>query len=224
MRIECPKCNAAFIVADENVGRQGRCKRCNATFIIDPPSTRVELEPGPAGRLPATARQRDFARELGIPIDGPIDRRSLSKLISVAVDRRDKEELKRLASISSCEGEAYEQVRKQILEDLDPTDIRLSLASPEQMMQSLSGRGLGAILLHWTPDEEAESATAFKRLEIAWTDDLFDEVQMRAVLQMIGLKVGGLSVERLAAISDTVDEASGLIDELRSKKTRRKSQ
>jgi len=141
--IACPKCNATLHVDEEHVGKQGKCRACGTSFVIpracDPPPNDVRVPK--RAQLPATDRQKAFARDLGIQFDESIDRNSISKLIAAAQERENTERFEQLELLADRESDAYRQIREEILLEVDKDDPRLSKATSVEIMKTLGKQG-----------------------------------------------------------------------------------
>jgi predicted nucleic acid-binding Zn-ribbon protein len=121
--VVCPSCSSQFNAPDEAAGKTGHCPKCGSPILIPVPS-----------RPPATQRQKDYARELGIDFAPDIDRRAISRLIDDAIAKRDCERIDRLNEIESREAIVAE-------------GLRLRDATTDEMMNELCERGLAAVLI-----------------------------------------------------------------------------
>ena len=214
--IACPKCNAALHVDDEHVGKQGRCRACGTSFVIpqpcDPSPNDVRV-PKPR-RLPATERQKAFARDLGIQFDESIDRNSLSKLIAAAQERENTERFEQLERLGDRESEAYRQIREEILLEVDKDDPRLSKATSVEIMNALGKQGIGAILVTFKGEDARDLASGLKGVNIgvniSWTDDWLTEGDMREVLKIIGIKFAGIAAQ-VNGITNEIKEMNRML-------------
>ena len=214
--IACPKCNLALHVDDEHVGKQGKCRACGTSFVIPRP-----CDPSPndvrvpnRSRLPATDRQKAFARDLGIQFDESIDRNSMSKLIAAAQERQDAERIEQLERLEDRESEVYRQIREEILLEVDKDDPRLSKATSLEMMKALGKHGIGAILVTFKGEDARDLASPPKGanigINISWTDDWLTEGDTREVLKIIGIKFAGIAGQ-LTNMEDDIKEMNRML-------------
>lgn len=103
--------------------------------------------------LPATEKQKDYARSLGIEFADDASRPEMSKLIDAAVERRDSERFEKLHAIDALEIDVRDELRKEILAEIDAEDYRLSVATAQQIVQALSDRGHASILIQMPWDD-----------------------------------------------------------------------
>jgi len=78
--IFCPSCKGSFKVRDEYAGKQGVCPKCGQVIRIA--SSTSETQRGLP--RPATAKQKEEARRLGIEFDERITYVDLKKKIEAA--------------------------------------------------------------------------------------------------------------------------------------------
>lgn len=118
-------------------------------------------KPAKKGNVPpATERQKDYARSLGIDFSEDIDRREISDLIAAAQDQR----LDNLAKVEEREGKVYEKLRKEIEAEIYRDDKPLSTASPGDMATALENRGFAAIVLTFDPRDIGRQCEGFNCL------------------------------------------------------------
>ena len=139
---------------------------------------------------PATEKQKDFARELGIEFPGDIDRKEISALIDDALARQDDARFERLNALQEKESQVREELRAEVLAECDEEDPRLSIASEEQILEALADRDLGAILITFeygilggVDDLTGEKFT------LASTDDI-DNEDLKTIVSWLGIAVG----------------------------------
>jgi hypothetical protein len=193
--VTCSSCGASFHVKDEFAGKTGGCPKCRAAIqvpidfpertnpepkAVDPRHTQPIPKPPKKGTVPpATDRQKEYARSLGIEFPENIDRREISKLIEASQDQRQEN----LAKVEEREGEIYKKLRKEIEEAIYKDDKPLSKATPGDMAQALEDRGFAAIVLTFNPrDIGKENAKA----SIAYGDGNLSEEDMRETLRNLG--------------------------------------
>ncbi len=188
-RIACPFCGARLSAKPKLAGRQLACPKCNGEFIVPSPPDTSPLPPPepplptadskPAKRIPPTEKQIAFATELGVEFAEDIDRRDLSKLIDAAIIKRDDERFQRLDEIQEKENQVREELRAEIMAECDQEDPRLSVATSEQIVESLDQRMIGGILLTFSYDElggfENFEELVGKSVHMNHTDDVDTE-------------------------------------------------
>lgn len=184
MKIECSACSASLKVPDTLAGKRGKCPKCSA--VIDIPV--LPLESAEPSGPPATEKQKEYARSLGIDFPPDITKKEISALISKGVDRQDEERFSKLDQLSDCESKAYEEMRTEILAEIDEEDCRLSKATPSQMVEEIENRDRGAILISFSIDDIDFDNIAGAKFDISFSDNL-SETEMRAVLLGLGLLV-----------------------------------
>jgi len=183
----CPSCGTRLTAPDKAAGKFGKCKKCGASAVVpslqrnsdqptDTPTT--DTEPGkPKKRIPpATERQKEYARDLGIMFPANINIREMSALIDAASDKADEERWRKIEDLSDKESAAYAHVRQEVLNEVDTEDCRLSKATPTQMIDALEERGTPAILVA-NPAGNAEAGET----SICYTSH-FDEKELAAAL------------------------------------------
>ncbi|MBM4030759.1 MAG: hypothetical protein FJ291_03135 [Planctomycetes bacterium] len=143
MDIKCNACQAVLVAPDSLVGKSGKCPKCGVVLqISDKTAAPVKKKEA----LP-TIPQIEYARSLGIDVPPNVSRRELSALIGSAVDKRDEERLRKLNELQDRESKASEDMRAEILAEIDEEDCRLSEADPGGMAQELGRRGLAALVV-----------------------------------------------------------------------------
>lgn len=124
---------------------------------------------------------------LGIGFSANINRRDISKLIDAAIVKQDDERYKRLDDLSDRESEAWKEMRKEVLAEIDAEDCRLSKAMPSQIVEALSDRGLAAILITMPSDDiiDFDDLTGVK-VDISFSDEMTQENMESAMLILVG--------------------------------------
>jgi phage FluMu protein Com len=155
-----------------------------------------EITKGELGKLlgaaKVTDRQKEYAISLGIDFPTDISKVELGKLISAAVEKRDEERFSKLDELQDRESKAYQEMREEIMAEVDEEDSRLSKASPKQMVTELENRGDGAILVSFNRDQidfDDMSSLVGAEINISFSDNL-SEAEMRTFLFGIGALVG----------------------------------
>ena len=212
IHVDCPSCRTALKVKDEFAGKRGKCPKCGKTVEIpnrapaptvaaSEAKSREQKAPVP----PATERQKEYARELGITFDDNVNRREISKLIDHAVRNRDDERFKKLDDLQDRESEAYREIRQELAREMDADDPRVSRATPDEIMTALADRGLGAVLITFDPDKLDDNLEGRGKAEISYTEDWMTEEDMRDFLSNLGLSISGVS-DKLENLSDLLDD------------------
>ncbi|MCB9922543.1 MAG: hypothetical protein H6822_10195 [Planctomycetaceae bacterium] len=187
--ITCIDCNAKITAKDKLAGKRVKCPRCGATLQI--PSASSDKAPGDESSstpIPtATARQKEYARTLGIDFPADINVHDISNLIDAAVQKRDDERFDKLNELSDRESEAWNKMRTELLAEIDQEDCRLSQATPRQMVDELASRGRGAVLITFdfaeVEDFEHLSGVGF---EMEFCEDAMSERDARMVMITTG--------------------------------------
>jgi len=195
--VTCPSCNSSFHVKAEFAGKSGQCPKCRTVIHVpidfpEPPPAPKAKEPEPAQTIqkppkkgnvpPATDRQKEYARSLGIDFRDDIDRREISKLIEAAQDER----MENLAKVQQGEGEVYEKLRKEIEAEVYRDDKPLSKATPGEMATALENQGFAAIVLTFNPRDIGKDNV---KASIAYGDGNLTEEDMRSLLMTLGNSV-----------------------------------
>lgn len=181
MKIQCGQCNSALNVPDTAAGKRGKCPKCGA--VVDVPALPLPSDT-PSGPL-ATDKQKDFARSLGVDFSPDITKSAISPLIDKAIAQEDEERFKKLDKIEDRESKAYEEMRTEILAEIDEEDCRLSKATPAQMVEEMENRDHGAILISFPIDDVDFDNMAGAQLAVSFSDNL-SEAEMNAVLFGLG--------------------------------------
>jgi len=172
IQITCSGCNTVLKAKPEWAGKQAKCAKCGATIEIPAlVQSKVQVD-----APPATDRQKEYAKSLGIDFPDKINRRDISKLIDDAVAKSDDERFERLDELGRREGQAWEEMRQEVLAEIDAEDCRLSKATKSQIIEALSERGLAAILITipWDDIVDFHDLTGVK-VEISFSDDMTQE-------------------------------------------------
>jgi hypothetical protein len=139
---------------------------------------------------------------LGIDFPPDINRRDISHLIDTAVEKRDNGRFERLNELGDRESDAWREMREAVLKEIDEEDCRLSAATPQQMVDELADRNLGAILIWFDPDDVDGLVRHVKGVKFTATfADLISASDARAVLATVGLEA--------SAASDALDASLG---------------
>lgn len=166
----CPSCDSQLNVKEELAGKSGKCPKCGATVEIPKPIP------------PATEKQKEFARELGIEFPDDIDRRKISALIDEALAEQNDKRFSELNEIKNKESEAYQKIRSEVIADIDKDNPRIADATPNQMVNALEEKELAAILITYDEGQIGDDQT---EANIVFGDNL-DEGEMKRVLMMLG--------------------------------------
>lgn len=92
MNIKCSSCKASLKVPDNLAGKRGKCPKCSAVIEIPILPSQFTEPSGP----PATEKQKEYARSLGIDFPPDITKKEISALISKAADQKDDERFSKL--------------------------------------------------------------------------------------------------------------------------------
>jgi len=147
-------------------GLKGQCPRCGAA--IDVPGAR---KPRQRPTTPATERQKEFARELGIQFADGISKGDISTLIDEALASDARERGVDLDALEKREGDVYRDVRSEILAEIDEDDCRLSKATHAKIVEELGHRNLSAILITFPLDAEIDAGGPLE-CGFSYSDDL----------------------------------------------------
>ena len=132
IQIMCGSCNAELKAKPEWAGKRAKCAKCGATIEIPAPVQPKVQDDAP----PATDRQKEYAKSLGIDFPDNINRKDISKLIGDSVAKGDDERFERLEELSRREGKAWEEMRQEVLAEIDAEDCRLSKATKSQIIEA----------------------------------------------------------------------------------------
>jgi predicted RNA-binding Zn-ribbon protein involved in translation (DUF1610 family) len=185
MKVVCGSCGTHLKANDELAGKTAKCPKCG-----NPIEIQVDRPRGERVRIsPATDRQKDYAVSLGIEFSPDVNRKDISKLIDAVVQKEDDERFDRLEELSRRENKAWQEMREEVLAEIDEEDCRLSVASPKQMVNEFSNRNRGAILISFDRDEVSDfGQLANVNFEISFSDDIA-ESEMRSVLMSLGYQL-----------------------------------
>lgn len=166
INFECTSCKSMLKAKPKLAGMSLSCPKCSAPITVpvqesSPPAEPVKKAP------PATEKQMDYARSLGIDFPEDIDRRSISQLIEMALD-------------------AQNQRERQLAEE-DEEDPRISVATTEQILDGLAERDIGAILITFEYGvlSGVDDLTG-EKFEINSTDDI-DGDDLKTILSSLGV-------------------------------------
>lgn len=183
--VACPTCHKSFHISAAYAGKQGRCSACGTKISIPAGTATVRPPEQEGGSPPATDRQKEFARELGIDVPANVTRREISKLIDAAVEARDMKRYDELDELSNRESEAYQRVREEVIEELRD-EGRLLADDPEsQLLEHFSNNGLAAVVI--TFDEGAEFPGEVE-FSMSRTDGLSSD-DLHSVITLLALKL-----------------------------------
>tara|TARA_R110002096_G_scaffold9342_4_gene37031 strand:+ start:241 stop:774 length:534 start_codon:yes stop_codon:yes gene_type:complete len=168
IKVSCSACGIKLKVGDELGGKRGKCPKCKS--IIEIP------EPIP----PATEKQKNFARELGISFPDDINRRKISTLIDKALEKENE----RRNELQDRESKAYAALRQEALAEVDEDNPRVSDASPDSIARALGERGLGAILITFDIETLYNETINFN---VVHDEDNMDDEDVHKILSHLGL-------------------------------------
>ena len=138
---------------------------------------------------PATERQKEFARGLGIVFHDTIDKTTISNLIESTLLHRETERIARLRAIADKEDEIKAEFRDSIIAEHEAENPSLKNATPFQMLEALAARKLGAILITFCGDEVGDDGElSGVEFTVAHNDNI-DAVEMRKILLMLAMKL-----------------------------------
>ncbi len=181
MNIICSGCQTKLKVGDTLAGKRGKCPKCGAILEI-PTAHAVETD---SNTELATEHQKEYAKALGIEFPPNISKKQISQLIGEAVQHKDEERFEKLEELSNRESKAWQEMREQVLAEIDEEDCRLSKAKPEQIVEELGSRDLGAVLILFERDEADFENIKGTKLDVFRSDNL-TETEMCTVLVGIG--------------------------------------
>lgn len=182
-KIKCPSCGVSLLAKPKIAGRMLACPKCDGELVVpDPPaltepaavpSVPAEPQPLPPKPRPATAKQKAFARELGVDFPDDIDRVAISEMIDQALIRREDERYRRMYELGDKESHVREELRAEVLAECDEEDPRLSVATKEQIMEGLARRDIGAVLLSFEYGVlSGLEDLVGEKLSLSFTDDI----------------------------------------------------
>jgi len=185
----CPCCKASLRAKPKLAGRKLSCPKCKADIVVpDPPveATSETAATTKTGPPPATEKQKAYATTLGVVFPDDIDIRAMSKLIDDAQLRQDDERFERLNQLQEAESQVREELRAEVLAECDEEDPRLSHATPEQIMEAMGSRDIGAIMITFEYGvlNGVDDLTG-EKFAICSTDDLEDE-DLKTILSWLG--------------------------------------
>ena len=163
----CNTCQSKLKAKPDLAGKTVHCPKCGSPITVPNPTGESSEDP-PTTKLasvkksdipPATEKQRDYARKLGITFPEDIDRRTISSLIDQALAAQDEARYQRLDELQNHESKVREELKQEIIAELDSNDPRLSVATPAQMVEALENRAMGAILITFDPDVDPSDLT-----------------------------------------------------------------
>ncbi len=185
----CNTCQSKLKAKLDLAGKTVHCPKCGSAITVpnlaetpseDPPTTKHTPVKKP-DIPPATAKQKDYARKLGISFPENVDRRAISSLIDQALAAQDDARYQRLDELQNQESKVREELKQEIITELDANDPRLSIASPAQMIEALENRAMGAILITFDPDVDPDDLTDVP-LNVAYSTDTIDMVMVKSVV------------------------------------------
>lgn len=185
MKVICGSCGVNLKARDELAGKTAKCPKCGSA--VEVPTARPRPTKGNVPR--ATERQKEYATELGIDFSPDIDRRAISELIDVAVQKRDDERYDKLEELSDRESQAWKEMRESVLEEIDEEDCRLSRAQPSQMIEELSNRGRCSVLITFDFDDVSDFGDLTgAHFQVQFSDDM-EKSDMQSILMGLGLQM-----------------------------------
>lgn len=184
---DCPKCAAKLKAKVSQVGRELNCPGCKSSIKVPNDAKQRTQAPDRQKQFVApTAKQIEFATELGVQIPEDVDRRALSKMIDGALMKTEMRRYDLLNANDQKENQIRDELRNEVLAEVDEEDPRVSIASVERMIQSLDERQIGAIVILYDYGEMSGDADfSGKTFEMKSTDDL-DEDDIKRIISMLG--------------------------------------
>lgn len=138
---------------------------------------------------PATERQKEFARGLGIVFHDAIDKITISHLIESTLLHRETERIARLQAIADKEDEIKAEFRDAIIAEHEAEHPSLENATPFQMLEALAARNLGAILISFRSDGVGDDGELSGVEFTVAHNDSIDAAEMRKILLMLAMKL-----------------------------------
>jgi|GEM_PF-2473693 len=186
-RIECSHCNTSLKVKKELAGRKGKCPKCGTKIVIPIP---LDESPETSPPIPpATERQKEFASSLGIEFAPDINRREISVLLDRAVQARDDERFDLLQKLDQKEGKHWEEMKQQVIAEMDADDLPLSKAPIGRITEALDDRGLASILIAIPWDDIVDfDDLAGANVQISF-GDMMQQEDMEAVVMQIAANI-----------------------------------
>jgi len=184
----CESCHSQLRAKESLIGRQFNCPKCSARVVVPDKGPSNQASPSAEKRVPAaTDTQKDFARSLGLEFPEHIDRKSISKMIDDALANQEDARYARLEALQAGESEAREQLRAEVMAECDAEDPRISVASVKEIVEALSQREIGAIIVtfEFGAFNGVEDLTGAK-FDINATDDL-DQDDLKRLLGWLGM-------------------------------------
>ena len=165
---KCDECRAKLFAKPEIVGTKKKCPKCGTLIKV----------PHLEATHPATPRQKEFARKLGIDFASDVDVSRLSELIDDKFLCQSQERWKDLGDLEIAESYARRKYRAELLAECDPDDVRLSFATAEQMIDELARRRKAAILISIDRKRLRDlNVSSNFQLELSSTEDLTPKQQ-----------------------------------------------
>ena len=185
----CNSCQSRIKARPDLAGKTARCPKCGSTITIPSP-TEESPEVRPAtdivsakkpGIPPASEKQKDYARKLGVAFPEDIDRKAISSLIDQALAAQDEARYRRLDELQDRESKVRDELKQEVIAELDAYDPRLSIATPDQMVEALQDRAMGVILITFDPDLDPSDLTGVS-FNINYSCETIDMEMVKSVI------------------------------------------
>lgn len=181
--VVCGNCGSKLVAKERIAGKTVPCPKCDNPVLVPP----IDIPLKPSRTRRATERQKEYAKSLGIDFPADIDRAAISELIDATLDRRDEERYRRLDELQDRESAVREQLRQEILAEVDDEDPRLSKAEPGQVADAFGERGMGTIVVTFDPNEiEDFEHLLGVNFNVSFSSDYMDIEDVASVLFELG--------------------------------------
>jgi hypothetical protein len=191
IEFECNSCKSRLRAKPKLAGKTIACPKCNTQLVVPQIDVSEEVEKGGGAEklLLATAKQKAYATELGIKFPESVDRKTMSKMIDEALEKRAEERYDRLDALQREESKIRDQLRDEIMAECDEDDPRMSVASTEQILEGLAQRDIGAILITFeygilSGIDDLKGET----FALNSTDDI-DEKDIKTIISWLGISM-----------------------------------
>ena len=189
IRTTCNCCQAQLKARPDLVGKTVHCPKCGSSITVPNPTGKSSEDP-PTTKLasvkksdipPATEKQKGYARKLGIMFPEDVDRKTISSLIDQALATQDEARYQRLDELQDRESKVREELKQEVIAELDANDPRLSIATSDQMVEALQDRAMGVILVTFDPDVDPSDLTGVS-FNINYSDETIDMEMVKSVI------------------------------------------
>ncbi len=194
IKFECFSCHTKLKAKDSVAGKNIKCPKCGVVVeipAVEPPDKPAPLPtPDKPAPLPATEKQKDYALSLGIKFSPDITKSEISKLLDIKVGDQIDERYKRLDDLTNRESKAYDEMKEEILANLDVDECMLSTATESQVMEKYEEQDLGAILITFPINDFDPNNLDGLGLGVNFTDNISEE-DMKKILFFLGIAAHG---------------------------------